>query len=305
VIDPEFEAALAVLPPSDISDPAAQRQRVAQASAPLAGLADHRVTVLEEVVAGLALVPVPVRIYVPTAATGTVLFFHGGGFVMGTLDLEQRRCLHWAAHAGVAVVSVGYRLAPEHPYPAAVDDGEAVLAWLRDGPAGLASHRPLVVAGSSAGGCLAATLAARHRSSFALQLLICPVLDDRVNSGSMIEFECTAGWNGRASAQMWRYYLGSDYLGPGAPVEDAVPARAADLAGQPPAFIVVAGLDPLRDEGLDHAKRLAAAGVPAELHQVPGVPHGFDVINPDARVSRELLTSEAAAIRRACLAIEQ
>lgn len=299
MIDPEFEAILAVLEPSDISDPAAQRQRVALACAPLAALADHRVTVRDEVVPGA----VPVRVYTPTAAKGTVLFFHGGGFVMGTLDLEQRRCLHWAAHAGVVVVSVDYRLAPEYRYPASVEDGETVLAWLRDGSGGLPvvspAAGPLVVAGSSAGGCVAATLAARHRRdrpSFALQLLICPVLDDRTNSGSMTEFESTPGWNGRASAQMWKYYLGpqSD-----APPRDAVPARAADLAGQPPAFIVVAQLDPLRDEGLEHARRLAAADVPVELHHVAGVPHGFDIINPDAQATGDLLAREVAALHRA------
>jgi len=234
---------------------------------------------------------IAVRIYRPADPVASALFCHSGAFVLGNLDIDHRLCVELARRAGVSVISVDYRLAPEHPYPAALTDALDALSWIADTAAG-----PVGVIGSSAGGCLAATVAQRsadgHAPTLAFQVLHQPVLDDRP-SPAKEEFTATPGFDGPAAVQMWRYYLGAHQ-----PEAASVPGRREDLTGLAPAFVSCAELDPLRDEALDYAIRLTWAQVPTELHLFPGACHGFDALAPDWELSRTLFELVAAFIRR-------
>lgn len=240
---------------------------------------------------------VRVRLYRGGTA-GAVLYCHSGAFVLGNLDTDQRQCVELARRAAVTVVSVDYRLAPEHPYPAGLHDALTALHWTARHAAGwgIAADR-LAVAGSSAGGALAAGLAqcAAYGSAPAIrfQLLHQPVLDDGLTPSKQ-EFDSTPGFDGPAADLMWRYYLDGEQASAG-----AVPARAAELTGAAPAFISCSELDPLRDEAVDYALRLMWAGVPTELHVLPGTCHGFDSLMPDWQLSRQLFDLQGAALRRA------
>jgi acetyl esterase len=234
---------------------------------------------------------VPVRIYRGGADGGpAVLYCHSGAFVLGNLDTDHRQCVEFARRAECTVVSVDYRLAPEHPYPAGFEDVVTVLSWVCD------SFDRVAVAGSSAGGALAARVAqcsaAGELPPVVFQLLHQPVLDDRP-SPSKESFLATPGFDGVAAQQMWAYYL------PGGVRVDAVPGRVEDLDGLPPAFISCSELDPLRDEALDYAMRLMWSGVSTELHVFSGTCHGFDSLLPAWEVSQRLLELQGAALRRA------
>ncbi|HTZ09072.1 MAG TPA: alpha/beta hydrolase, partial [Acidimicrobiales bacterium] len=267
---------------------------------------DERVRVEDRTVPGPPGAPeVAVRVYTPRAleAPGAgVVFFHGGAFILGDVYTEELRCLRYAAGARCVVVSVGYRLAPEDPFPAAPDDGYAALVWTAEhaGALGIDPGR-LAVAGSSAGGALAAATALRARDAggptLAFQLLNYPVIDDRLATPSMRTFDATPLWTSGASALMWDYYLGPvEGRGPVSPY--AAPGRAEDLGGLPPALVVAAELDPLRDEGLDYGRRLLEAGVPTELHCYRGACHGFDIIATATAIGRRALDEQVAALER-------
>ncbi|MCB0941130.1 MAG: alpha/beta hydrolase fold domain-containing protein [Mycobacterium sp.] len=241
---------------------------------------------------------VPVRVYRgATAPSPAVIYCHAGAFVLGNLDTDHRQCVGLARRAACTVVSVGYRLAPEHPFPAALDDAAAVLRWVssRAGDLGIDPHR-LAVAGSSAGAALAAGLAQR-RAEDALPpivgtLLHQPVLDDRPTA-SKAEFPATPGFDGPAAALMWRHYLGDS-----PPTADSVPARHHRLIGAASTFITCSELDPLRDEALDYARQLMRCGVRTDLHVFGGTCHGFDSLCPDWAVSEALHEMQAGALRR-------
>ena len=242
---------------------------------------------------------VTVRIYRgATSPSPAVIYCHAGAFVLGNLDTDHRQCVELARRGECTVVSVAYRLAPEHRCPAALDDAAAVLdwAWHRASELGLDPDR-LAVAGNSAGAALAAGLA--HRSAagtlppIVFTLLHQPVLDDRP-SGSKTEFVTTPGFDGAAAAAMWQHYLGD-----APPIADAVPGRETRLAGGASTLITCSELDPLRDEALDYAHRLMRAGVRTELHVFAGTCHGFDSLCPDSDVSRALFAMQGDALRRA------
>ncbi|MGV0834837.1 alpha/beta hydrolase [Mycolicibacterium thermoresistibile] len=227
-----------------------------------------------------------------------VLYCHAGAFVLGNLDTDHRQCVELARRADCTVVSVDYRLAPEHPAPAALDDAAAVLTWLAENAAVLRiDPARLAVAGSSAGGALAAGLAQRSgRGSvpaLSFQLLHQPVLDDRPTP-SKEEFIATPGFDGPACRQMWAHYLSV-----AAPTAATVPNRSAELSDAPPAFLSCSELDPLRDEALDYAVRLLRCGVPTELHVFPATCHGFDTLAPHSEATRTLFALQGAALRRA------
>ncbi|MDA8267491.1 MAG: alpha/beta hydrolase [Actinomycetota bacterium] len=250
---------------------------------------------------------IPVRIYRPEA-TGTeplpiVVYFHGGGFVLGGLDSHDPLCRQLAAGVPATVVSVDYRLAPEHPFPAAVDDATAATRWAADvAPSLGADPSRLVVAGDSAGGNLAAVVARRAARagtpSVALQVLAYPVTDFTGSHPSHAE-------NGEG------YFLTTDdmvwfmqnYLPDGTDVHDPdiSPLFAEDLSGLPPALVITAEFDPLRDEGEAYARRLADAGVPVELERYPGMIHGFvsmdGVLDAGARALDRIVASISQVTR--------
>ncbi len=272
---------------------AAARALDATLSAPGVDIVDGEV--------GVAAGSIPVRIYrgggTPAPA---VLYCHGGAFVLGNLDTDHVQCVEMAKRAQCTVISVDYRLAPEHPYPAAADDVLEVLHWVADSAdmLGIDADR-LAVAGSSAGGALAAQLAQRAADGLAppviFQLLHQPVLDDRPMPSKQ-EFQTTPGFDGPAVEAMWRHYLDDESVPAG-----AVPGRADELTGLAAALITCSELDPLRDEAVDYALRLMWAGVATELHVYPGTCHGFDSLLPAWETSQQLFATQAAALRRAFL----
>jgi acetyl esterase/lipase len=225
---------------------------------------------------------VRVRRYRPTEPRGplpALVYFHGGGFVVGSLDLYDADCRRIAAEVGAVVVSVDYRLAPEHPFPAPLEDCYAALTWVAEHAVELGVDPDrIAVGGESAGGGLAAGVAllARDRGGpqLCLQLLGIPELDDRMESESMrtlgADSPITTIANGEIS---WDSYLGAGVRGTDQVSAYAAPARAADLAGLPPALVTAYELDALRDEDIAYAQRLMASGVPTELHVYPGAFH--------------------------------
>ncbi|MFH8342730.1 alpha/beta hydrolase [Streptomyces sp. AM6-12] len=241
------------------------------------------------------------RVYRP-ATDGTlpvVLYLHGGAFTYGSPEAEEKHAQRYARDAEAVVASVDYRLAPEHPYPAAADDAYAALTWLAGKAAEIGGDpERIAVAGASAGGNIAAATALRARDldgpPVVFQMLIYPAVDSGMTSDSMRQCTDTPVLNRAAMKLAWRHYTGGHSLAP-----YASPAQAADLSGLPPAFIVVAEADPLRDEGLLYAKRLSAAGVTTELIQAPGAVHGFDLLFPKARVSERNLADQVRALREA------
>ena len=244
----------------------------------------------------------PVRVYTPEGEPPfpIVVFFHGGGWVVGTLDTYDPLCRALAAATPAVVVSVDYRLAPEHRWPAAVEDAYAATLWASRNAAELggAQHR-LAVAGDSIGGNLAAVVAlgARDRGGpqVAFQLLIHPVLDAAGDTASWREHADGYHLTADGMRWYWDHYLG----GADGSAPDASPARAAFLGGLPPALVIVASHDILRDEGEAYAARLADAGVKATAIRVPGVVHGFFRWRAVTPAADQALQQAAAALRSA------
>jgi acetyl esterase len=245
---------------------------------------------------------IPVRVYRP-AADGPlpcVVFFHGGGWVLGNLDSHDSITADIAGRTGAVVVAVDYRLAPEHPFPAAFDDSYAVLCEVSAdrGAYGIDRGR-IALCGDSAGGNLAAavSLAARDRGGpkIAGQILIYPGLGAGFDLPSCFEHANAPLLTRDAMIAYWNIYMGGD---PARATCYAAPALAGDLTRLPPAFISTAGNDPLRDDGKFYAERLQAVGIDAELRNAPRLVHGWlraRHISGDARVEFEAI---CAAIRR-------
>jgi acetyl esterase len=247
---------------------------------------------------------VPVRVYTPVQRQGSVpglLYIHGGGFVLGNLEMVDALVQRTVDELGIVIVSVDYRLAPEHPFPAPVEDCYAALTWVAAKAAELGiDPSRLGIWGGSAGGGLAAgvTLLARDRGGPALcfQCLDIPELDDRLDTPSMLAYHDTPLWNRPSAVFSWTSYLGTEPGG--ADVSPyAAPARADDLSGLPPTYLTVCQFDPLRDEGITYAQRLMQAGVLTELHHYPGTFHGSAMVE-SAAITRRMLTDELAALRR-------
>jgi acetyl esterase/lipase len=296
VMDPELEAFIPLFPPADLNDPDTARQDLARlaASVPVPDTAN-----LEIQDRSVPADPdVPVRIYRPHGAQGAIVWLHGGGFVMGNLDTEHVAAAWIATGASVVVILVDYRLAPEHRFPAALDDAYAVLTWTAEHAAELGiDPSRIAVGGHSAGACLTAAVALRARDqtgpSICLQLLNQPALDDRQETWSARHFTDTPWVTRDKVTAMWRHYLGAT------PASCyAAPARADDLRGLPPAHIATAEFDPSRDEAIEYALRLLQAGVSVELHQWPGTFHGSHAI-VSADVSQRQIAELIGSVRRA------
>jgi len=221
-----------------------------------------------------------------------LLWIHGGGYVMGSARQDDELCLRFARTLGIVVASVDYRLAPEHPYPAALDDCWSALTWLASLPG--VDARRVAIGGASAGGGLAAALAvlARDRGTVdpVLQLLVYPMLDDRTRAGPNSDHAHHLGWNEASNRFGWESYLAST------DPHVAVPARRASLDGLAPAWIGVGTLDLFHEEDLAYAQRLVAAGVACNVELVPGAFHGFDVAAPKAWVARKFFDNQCASL---------
>ncbi len=218
---------------------------------------------------------IPARVYSPVAdPPGTVIYYHGGGWVLGSVDDWDAVSRALAVASGCTLVSVDYRLAPEHVFPAAADDAYDAFVWVASS---LAGGRPLAVAGDSAGGNLAAVVAQRARDAsgpaLALQVLIYPVTDHDLSLPSYREYDGTEFILNRRDMQWFWDQYAPDTAARSNPY--ASPLRATSLSGLAPAFVLTAGHDPLRDEGLAYAERLRAAGVPVEYRHYGTQIHGF------------------------------
>jgi acetyl esterase len=237
---------------------------------------------------------IPIRIYTPAGAgPGTLVFFHGGGWVVGNLETHDVVCRALARRGSCRVVAVDYRLAPEHRYPAAVVDAWAATAWSLHTATG-----PVAVAGDSAGGTLAAVVALRARDRgfpLALQVLFYPVTDAAMDTESYRSLADGYRLTREAMAWYWGHYLGD---GNGSDPEVS-PLRAPDLAGVAPAFVTTAEFDPLRDEAEAYAERLREAGVPVTLRRYDGLIHGYLTLSGVLDRTTLAYDEAAAALRDA------
>ncbi len=218
--------------------------------------------------------PIPVRIYRPENPSGGLVYFHGGGWVLGGIKTADGVCATLARKAGITVISVDYRLAPEHLFPAAVEDAWAAVEWADARRDELGSSGRLAVGGDSSGGNLAAVVARHardHGMEIAYQLLVYPVTDANLETTSYIDN--AAGYWLTRDGMVWfwdQYVPEGDRFHP-----DASPLRAEDLSEVAPALVITAEFDPLRDEGEAYAARLKQAGVAVTLKRYDGLVHGF------------------------------
>jgi acetyl esterase/lipase len=248
---------------------------------------------------------VPLLVCRPTGASGrlpVLYYLHGGGMVMGHARQHLDYVLEWAEELEAAVVSVEYRLAPEHPYPAALDDALAGITWIatHGRESGIDPERVLVT-GFSGGGAVAAGLALRLRDGRDLrpvgQMLVCPMLDDRSDTCSAVQFAAAGGWNRATNEAAWSHVLGARRGTADVPAY-AAPARAEDLSGLPPTYLEAGSAETFRDEVVGYASGIWAAGGDAELHVFAGGFHGFDFLVPGAGLSRDARETRLKWLRR-------
>ena len=301
-IDPALRDAAAGLDVNEFQAESlpAERERADRIAADRAAAVDTgNVAIEDRAIPGPAGQQLGLRLYrgPVTTAAPLVVYAHGGGFVTGNLDTDHAHCVQLARDAGCLVVSVDYRLAPEHPCPAALDDAEAAFRYVVENSAQLdADGNRVVVMGRDAGAALVAALAQRtfdlEGPTILAQVLHQPMLDSDATP-SRREFQRSPGLNGPAVSRAWAHYLGH-----GAATAHHVPAHRANLEGLPPAFISCAEIDPCRDEAIDYANRLLHAYVHTELHVVAATFHGFDSAVPDWVVSQESTALHAQTLRR-------
>ncbi|MEZ4733254.1 MAG: alpha/beta hydrolase [Caldilineaceae bacterium] len=307
-VDPELRPGLEAFPPDllDLTDIPGTRAKLSALFGMLPAPVIEGVTSEDRHVPGPPGDPdVFVRIYQPTprpAILPALLWIHGGGYVLGDVAGDDARARHLAKEINCVVVSVEYRLAPEHPFPAPVEDCYAALKWLATnaGELGVNPQR-VAIGGASAGGGLTAGLAllARDRGevSVCFQLPIYPMIDDRNVTPSSHAITEPRVWNRQSNLLAWKAYLGRDPDDEVSPY--AAATRATDLTGLPPAYIPVGEFDLFLDEDIAYAQRLLQAGVPTELHIYRGCFHGSDIFVPDAAVSRRFAEGCEGALRRA------
>lgn len=237
---------------------------------------------------------IPARLYRPEETHALIVYYHGGGWVLGNLDDFDALSRTLAQRAGAALLSVDYRLAPEHRFPAAVDDAVVAAQWALDQqPAG--PDLPVIVAGDSAGGNLATVVARRLARQIALQILIYPVTDSATDTRSYHEESDGLPLTRADMSWFWDHYL-PDPAQRDHP--DAAPLRAADLAGLPPALVMTAEHDVLRDEGEAYADRMEAAGVEVERIRYSGASHGFFRMHNIFPLADGAVSDAARAVRR-------
>jgi acetyl esterase/lipase len=305
--DPELAPFVDLLPDTTLDDVETARAGLLELVAPLNEKVDTSgIAITDHQVSGPEGAPdVLVRLYAPATAAPdggrpALLDIHGGGFVLGSIEMEHGFAVAAVRRLGIAVAAVEYRLAPEHPFPAGVEDCYAALRWLHSN-AGEIDVDPsrLAVGGQSAGGGLTAAtvLLARDRGGppVCFQFLGIPELDHRLDTPSMHAFHDTPLWHRPNAIKSWQMYLGPDHVGDVSPY--ASPSVATDLSGLPPTYITTMEFDPLRDEGIHYALRLMEAGVCVELHSFPGTFHGSSLV-PGAAVSERAQEELFVALAR-------
>lgn len=248
------------------------------------------------------------RVYQPRHRTGkgALLWIHGGGLLFGDARQDEALCAETSLDLGIPVVSANYRFAPEHPFPAALDDVHAVWGWMHDHAAEFdIDTARIVIGGESAGGGLAASLVQRLHDEGGVQpiaqWLFAPMIDDRTAADESLDGIDHWVWNNRANRVGWSAYLGTD---PGADTAApyAAAARRDDLSGLPAAFIAVGDIELFRAEDETYAMRLERAGVPVVLDLVPGAPHGFENWARDSGPAQALMARAREWLRRTLLA---
>ena len=308
-MDPEVAAVYPLLPPLDLDDiPTARTTMMDMLAAATAGITSSPTVAKEDhMVPGLDGDPeVRVRHYRPVDQADVLpclYWIHGGGHVLGQIEQDDLVMEHIVDAVGCAVVSVEWRRAPEHPFPAPMNDCYAGLQWTHKNAAELRiDPQRIAVGGASSGGGSAAGLAllARDRGEVPVcfQLLVYPMLDDRNVTPASQEITDPKVWNRKSNLTGWRAYVG-DAVGTDAVSPYAAPTRATDLSGLPPAWIPCGDIDLFIDEDIEYAQRLLQAGVPTELHVYPGGIHGFDLLAPGSGLARRFAAERDDALRRA------
>jgi acetyl esterase/lipase len=243
------------------------------------------------------------RIYKPKSSSApapVLLWFHGGGYVMGQPEMDDPACVQYVRASGLSIVSVDYRYAPKHPFPAGLEDGYTALKWVgsHSQQLGIDANR-IAIGGESAGGGLAAALVQlacdRQEIKPVFQLLVYPMLDDRTVLRADIDDSNSPAWNQKSNRFGWESYLGTKCGAEDVPAY-SVPARRADLSGLPPAWIGVGTLDVFHDEDVAYAQRLKEGGIECELYIVPGAFHGFDVFDPHLPMVQDFRKSQISAL---------
>lgn len=243
------------------------------------------------------------RIYQPvkrTNAAPVLIWMHGGGYIIGKPEMEDALCIQFVQELGISIVSVDYRLAPKHPFPAGLDDCYSALMWAKMNSAqfGFDTTR-IALGGTSAGSGLAAALAQlaqdREEVSPIFQLLTYPMLDDRTVLRADIDDSNSPTWSQKSNRFGWESYLGKEY---GELPAYSVPARREDLSGLPPTWIGVGTLDVFYEEDVAYAQRLKEAGVACDLDIVEGAFHGFDVFDQQLSIVQEFRKAQIAALRK-------
>ena len=304
LIDPELSGIVPHLPAIEITDALLPELRSMQVPWAEAEFSADGVAVETRAIPGPTGAPeLRVLIFRPPglpARAPALLHIHGGGLISGRPEMYTARARSYALAGRCIVVSTSYRHAPETRWPGAVEDVYAALCWLHANAASLGVDGDAVaIGGESAGGGLAAALAlharARGGPSICLQLLVCPMLDDRTRARA---YAGEIAWTEQNNSYGWTSYLGMP-AGSAAVPPEAVPARNSDLAGLPAAFIATSSLDLFVHEDIEYARRLIEAGVPTGLFVAPGAYHGFDFFLPEVRISKKFIAETHGALAAA------
>jgi len=304
-LHPDLQVFFSVLPKKNFTDVEARRKSLLEEVRALRFQPHSSVSISEKYIEQDGEPNIRLKIYEPVHKDQNLpglLWMHGGGYFLGAPEMDDYLCHRFVREIGCVVVSVDYRLAPEHPFPAGLEDCYTALLWFHHHAKklGVDAFR-IAIGGASAGGglALALSLLSRDRKgpSILFQMPLYPMIDDRNITPSSYEITDPRIWNRETNIFGWKTYLGTH--GKDEVSSYAAPARATDLSGLPPTYTCVGSQDIFRDETIDLVMRLSQAGVPTEFHLYPGCYHGFELVCPQAEVSQRAVTQYTDALKRA------